>query len=84
MSETIAEAVKRVLVEHLGLNPVRVTENASLIDDLGADSLDCIEVTMAMEEEFGVSFDDDEIEKLVTVKDIIVAVTDKRREASAA
>jgi acyl carrier protein len=55
MSEkSIAEKVKDIIVEQLGVNPEQVTENASFIEDLGADSLDTVELVMAFEEEFGV------------------------------
>src|SRR6185503_10241400 len=53
MSDNIGERVKKIVVEHLGVEPDKVTENASFIDDLGADSLDTVELVMAFEEEFG-------------------------------
>jgi acyl carrier protein len=55
----ISEKVKKIIVEHLGIEPDRVTENASFIDDLGADSLDTVELVMAFEEEFGCEIPDD-------------------------
>jgi acyl carrier protein len=70
MSET-AERVKKIVVEHLGVEPEKVTEEASFIDDLGADSLDIVELVMAFEEEFGVEIPDDAAEKITTVKDAI-------------
>ena len=70
MSET-AERVKKIVVEHLGVEPEKVTEEASFIDDLGADSLDIVELVMAFEEEFGVEIPDDAAEKISTVKDAI-------------
>ena len=67
----IAERVKKIVVEHLGVEPEKVTEDASFIDDLGADSLDTVELVMAFEEEFGVEIPDDAAEKILTVKDAI-------------
>ncbi|VBB68808.1 Acyl carrier protein [invertebrate metagenome] len=69
MSDSIAERVRRIIVEHLGVEEVKVTENASFIDDLGADSLDTVELVMAFEEEFGCEIPDDAAEKILTVKD---------------
>ena len=70
MSET-ADRVKKIVVEHLGVEAEKVTEEASFIDDLGADSLDIVELVMAFEEEFGVEIPDDAAEKIATVKDAI-------------
>jgi acyl carrier protein len=67
----IAERVKKIVVEHLGVEGKKVTEAASFIDDLGADSLDTVELVMAFEEEFGVEIPDDMAEKILTVKDAI-------------
>ncbi len=69
MSNDIAERVKKIVVEHLGVDEAKVTESASFIDDLGADSLDTVELVMAFEEEFGCEIPDDAAEKIVTVKD---------------
>ena len=70
MSET-ADRVKKIVVEHLGVEQDKVTEDASFIDDLGADSLDIVELVMAFEEEFGVEIPDDAAEKITTVSDAI-------------
>jgi acyl carrier protein len=70
MSET-GERVKKIVVEHLGVEAEKVSEEASFIDDLGADSLDIVELVMAFEEEFGVEIPDDAAEKITTVKDAI-------------
>ncbi len=70
MSET-SDRVKKIVVEHLGVEGDKVTEEASFIDDLGADSLDIVELVMAFEEEFGVEIPDDAAEKITTVKDAI-------------
>src|SRR5213595_1875768 len=73
MSET-ADRVKKIVVEHLGVEPDKVTEDASFIDDLGADSLDIVELVMAFEEEFGVEIPADAAEKIATVKDAITYI----------
>jgi acyl carrier protein len=70
MSDT-ADRVKKIVVEHLGVDEGKVTDNASFIDDLGADSLDTVELVMAFEEEFGCAIPDDAAEKILTVKDAI-------------
>ncbi|WP_397585348.1 acyl carrier protein [Sphingorhabdus sp.] len=70
MSDT-AERVKKIVIEHLGAEADKVTEAASFIDDLGADSLDIVELVMAFEEEFNVEIPDDAAEKIATVKDAI-------------
>ena len=70
MSE-VADKVKKIVVEHLGVEESKVTETASFIDDLGADSLDTVELVMAFEEAFGVEIPDDAAEKITTVKDAI-------------
>jgi len=67
----IPERVKKIVVEHLGVDPEKVTDKASFIDDLGADSLDTVELVMAFEEEFGCEIPDDAAEKIVTVKDAV-------------
>ena len=71
----IAERVKKIVVEHLGVDAEKVTEEASFIDDLGADSLDTVELVMAFEDEFGVEIPDDAAEKILTVKDAISFIT---------
>ena len=70
MSDT-AERVKKIVVEHLDVDADKVTENASFIDDLGADSLDTVELVMAFEEEFGIEIPDDAAESIVTVGDAV-------------
>ena len=70
MSET-ADRVKKIVVEHLGVEAEKVTEEASFIDDLGADSLDIVELVMAFEEEFGVEIPDDAAETILTVGDAV-------------
>ena len=67
----VADRVKKIVVEHLGVEEGKVVEGASFIDDLGADSLDTVELVMALEEEFGNEIPDEEAEKLTTVGDVI-------------
>jgi acyl carrier protein len=67
----IAERIKKIVVEHLDVDADKVSENASFIDDLGADSLDNVELVMAFEEEFGVEIPDDAAEHIQTVGDAI-------------
>ena len=73
MSDTL-EKVQTIVVEHLGVDKDKVTEAASFIDDLGADSLDTVELVMAFEEEFGCEIPDDAAEKILTVKDAIAFI----------
>ncbi|RCL01798.1 MAG: acyl carrier protein [Candidatus Tokpelaia sp. JSC085] len=70
MSDT-QERVRKIVVEHLGVDVDKVTEGASFIDDLGADSLDTVELVMAFEEEFGVEIPDDAAETILTVGDAV-------------
>ena len=65
----VADRVKKIVIEHLGVDEDKVVENASFIDDLGADSLDTVELVMAFEEEFGCEIPDDAAEKILTIKD---------------
>ncbi|MDQ4086992.1 MAG: acyl carrier protein [Pseudomonadota bacterium] len=76
MSET-ADRVKKIVVEHLGVEGDKVTEEASFIDDLGADSLDIVELVMAFEEEFNVDIPDEDAEKLRTVGDALKYLNEK-------
>ena len=67
----VAERVKKIVVEHLNVDAEKVTDTASFIEDLGADSLDTVELVMAFEEEFGCEIPDDAAEKIITVKDAV-------------
>jgi acyl carrier protein len=67
----IAERVKKIVVEHLGVDASKVTDGASFIDDLGADSLDTVELVMAFEEAFEIEIPDEDAEKIRTVQDAI-------------
>ena len=67
----VAQKVKSIIAEQLGVKPEEVTDSASFVDDLGADSLDTVELVMALEEEFGTEIPDEEAEKLTTVQQAI-------------
>ncbi len=70
-SEEIFEKVKKIIVEQLGVTETSITMEASFIDDLGADSLDIVELIMALEEEFDIEIPDSDAEKVVTVGDVV-------------
>ena len=74
----IADRVKNIVVEHLGVDADKVVEGASFIDDLGADSLDTVELVMAFEEEFGVEIPDDAAETIQTVQNAIDFIQSKK------
>lgn len=76
----IAGRVKKIVVEHLGVEEDKVTEAASFIDDLGADSLDTVELVMAFEEEFSVEIPDDAAENIQTVGDAVTFIKDNAAE----
>ena len=76
MSDT-SDRVKKIVVEHLGVDENKVNDAASFIDDLGADSLDTVELVMAFEEEFGSEISDSEAEKILTVGDAIKFIESK-------
>ena len=67
----IQDQVKKIVVDHLGIDESKVVPEAKFIDDLGADSLDTVELVMAFEEEFGCEIPDDAAEKIVTLKDAV-------------
>jgi len=77
MSEEVVNRIKKVITNHLGVKEDKVTENAKFIEDLGADSLDQVELVMAFEEEFKCEIPDEAAEKIVTVKDAIDLVKNK-------
>ena len=76
----IAERVKKIVVEHLGVDADKVVEGASFIDDLGADSLDTVELVMAFEEEFSVEIPDDAAEKIQTFGDAVGFIKENAAE----
>ncbi len=77
MADDVAKRVKKIVEDHLGVDEAKVTEEASFIDDLGADSLDTVELVMAFEEEFGSEISDSEAEKILTVGDAIKFIDNK-------
>ena len=77
MTEDISSKVKKMVVDHLGVDESKVTEEANFMDDLGADSLDTVELVMAFEEEFGAEISDREAEKILTVGDAIKFIESK-------
>ena len=79
--KTVEEKVKNIIVEQLGVNPEQVTPTASFIEDLGADSLDTVELVMAFEEEFSIEVPDEDAEKLQTVGDVIKYVEEKSQKS---
>jgi acyl carrier protein len=76
----IADKVKKIIVEQLGVSEEQVVPEAKLIEDLGADSLDTVELVMALEEEFGADIPDEEAEKINTVGDAIAYIESKSQE----
>jgi acyl carrier protein len=70
----VADRVKKIVLEHLGVDEAKVVESSSFIDDLGADSLDTVELVMAFEEEFGCEIPDDAAEKILTIQDAVVFI----------
>ena len=77
MPKDVSNKVKKMVSDHLGVDEVKVTEEANFIDDLGADSLDTVELVMAFEEEFGSEISDSEAEKILTVGDAIKFIESK-------
>ncbi len=73
----ISDKVKGVIAEQLGVKPEEVTDQAKFVDDLGADSLDTVELVMALEEEYGIEIPDEDAEKLTTVGDAIKYIEEK-------
>ena len=76
----IKPKIKKIVADHLGIEEEKVTEESSFIDDLGADSLDTVELVMAFEEEFGSEISDSEAEKILTVGDAIKFIESKRNQ----
>ena len=80
MSQSIEEKVKEIIVERLSVTPDKVTPNAKFIEDLGADSLDTVELVMAFEEEFGIDVPDEDSEKLTTVGEVVSYITSHKQD----
>jgi acyl carrier protein len=77
MTKDVSSKVKKMVADHLGVEEAKVTEEANFMDDLGADSLDTVELVMAFEEEFGSEISDNEAEKILTVGDAIKFIESK-------
>ena len=75
--KSVADRVKEIIVEQLGVNPDQVTPEAKFIEDLGADSLDTVELVMAFEEEFGAEIPDEDAEKMQTVGDVVKYIEER-------
>ncbi len=78
--KTIEQRVKEIIVEQLGVNADQVTPEAKFVEDLGADSLDIVELIMALEEEFGSEIPDEQAEKLLTVGDVVKYIEDQQQK----
>jgi len=79
---SVEERVKKIIAEQLGVNEGEITNESSFVDDLGADSLDTVELVMALEEEFGTEIPDDEAEKITTVQQAIEYIQSHAKEAT--
>ena len=80
MSATLQEKVKKIIIDQLGVDEAEVTPEAKFIDDLGADSLDTVELVMALEEEFGIEIPDEDAEKIATVQDAIAYIGEHKKD----
>ena len=81
MAESIEDKVKQIIVDELGVEESEVTPNARFIDDLGADSLDTVELVMRFEEEFSIEIPDEDAEKIQSVRDAIAYIEERRKIA---
>ena len=79
---TVEQQVKAIVAEQLGVKQEQVTNDASFVDDLGADSLDTVELVMALEEEFEIDIPDEEAEKIVTFQDVLNYIKSHTNQAS--
>ena len=77
MSDDVLSKVRKIVADHLGIDEAKVTDESSFIDDLGADSLDTVELVMAFEEEFGAEISDSDAEKILTVGDAVKFIENK-------
>ena len=80
MSESIEARVREIIINELGLEPEKVTDDASFVEDLGADSLDTVELVMAFEEEFGLDIPDEDAEQMRTVGDSIKYLKENQQD----
>ncbi len=80
MSATLEEKVKKIIIDQLGVDEAEVTSEAKFIDDLGADSLDTVELVMALEEEFGIEIPDEDAEKIATVQDAVAYIQNHKKD----
>jgi acyl carrier protein len=80
VSASLEEKVKKIIIDQLGVDEAEVTPEAKFIDDLGADSLDTVELVMALEEEFGVEIPDEDAEKIATVQDAITYIREHKKD----
>jgi acyl carrier protein len=80
MEPTIEERVQRIIVEQLGVKPEEVVPEADFVEDLGADSLDTVELVMAFEEEFGLEISDEDAERMKKVRDVIAYLQNVERQ----
>lgn len=78
----VEERIKPIIAEHLGIDDEAIVPNASFVDDLGCDSLDVVELVMALEDEFDIEIPDEEVEKLVTVGDLAAYIAKKTMKAA--
>ncbi len=79
MSAAVEDKVKKIIIDQLGVDEAEVTPEAKFIDDLGADSLDTVELVMALEEEFGIEIPDEDAEKIATVRDAINYIQEHKK-----
>ena len=78
MSEDVSSKVKKIVADHLGIDEAKVNEESSFIDDLGADSLDTVELVMAFEEQFSIEIPDDAAETILTVQNAVDFIDNKK------
>jgi len=82
MAASVDERVKKIVIEQLGVKEEEVTNDSSFVDDLGSDSLDTVELVMALEEEFNIEIQDDEAEKITTIQQAVDFINNKVGEAA--
>ena len=81
MADNVEAKVREIIINELGVEPEKVTPEASFVEDLGADSLDTVELVMALEEEFETEIPDEDAEKITTVQQAIDYITERRNQA---